>query len=186
MSKIQKKKLIVGLISLFFVIILLIGLGRYSYSVMSRNAVPASYMITAENYFDYQKGQECSAYSSSYALRSMGAEIDGLTLYDKIEKKNVDGTVNPDILSTTLTKEGYTTRMSDDSTIKDLKQQVSKGVPVIVLIRLNMVQGYLHYVPVVGYDEEYIYIADSLSSMVNEEENEHYNRKVKTEDFEDL
>ena len=52
-------------------------------------------------------------------------------------------------------------------TIADLKKEIGKDVPVIVFIKVNRNKNYLHYVPVVGYDEENFYIAESLKELTN-------------------
>lgn len=142
------------------------------------------YMITSENYFDYQKHYECSGYASAYALRSMGIESDGKDLYYHFKDKNPDGTLAPGYLWENLNDMGYKSGLWVGS-VTDLKYAVNKGVPVIVLIRVNTSQPYLHYVPVVGYDKEYIYVADSLSYMTNSDET-HYNRKIAIDEFKEL
>ena len=52
-------------------------------------------------------------------------------------------------------------------TIADLKKEIGNDVPVIVFIKVNRNKNYLHYVPVVGYDEENFYIAESLKELTN-------------------
>lgn len=69
--------------------------------------------------------------------------------------------------------------------ITALKNEVSKGNPVIVMIRIQSDQNWLHYVPVVGYDEKYIFIAESLGEMVNCDE-QYYNRKIAIREFKKL
>lgn len=43
-------------------------------------------------------------------------------------------------------------------------------------------KNYLHYVPVVGFDENNIFIAESLAELVNDN-NELYNRKIGNKEF---
>ena len=57
-----------------------------------------------------------------------------------------------------------------------------EGKPVIVLIRVVKNKRWLHYVPVVGYDEEALYLAESLSQFVNCD-GKQYNRRISTKDF---
>lgn len=66
--------------------------------------------------------------------------------------------------------------------MKVLKSELNKGTPVIVMIRVEPKRNWLHYVPVVGYDKEYVYLAESLSELINCD-TAIYNRKVKNEDF---
>ncbi len=71
--------------------------------------------------------------------------------------------------------------------INTLKSEVSKGTPVIVFIKVQKDLKNLHFVPVIGYDKEYIYLSESLSHLVNDEgEQKNYNRKVPIEEFEIL
>ncbi|WP_310225055.1 hypothetical protein [Paenibacillus qinlingensis] len=46
-------------------------------------------------------------------------------------------------------------------------------------------QKYLHFVPVVGFDDEYFYLADSLEHTINCN-GTRYNRKILVHDFEAL
>ncbi len=69
--------------------------------------------------------------------------------------------------------------------INALKNEVSKGNPVIVMIRTYINKTWLHYVPVVGYDEQYVFIAESLEELVNCDE-QYYNRKIEIKEFKKL
>ena len=44
----------------------------------------------------------------------------------------------------------------------------------------------MHYIAVVGYDEEYIYVADSTRPNTNIYDKKQYNRKLTYEQFEDI
>lgn len=61
-----------------------------------------------------------------------------------------------------------------------MKQRLAKGHPIIVFIQIP---GDTHYAVVVGYDEQYIYLADSLAKNANASDAQ-YNRVLATEDFE--
>ena len=39
---------------------------------------------------------------------------------------------------------------------------MQKGNPVIVMIRVQKDKDWLHYVPVVGFDEEHVFLAESV------------------------
>ncbi len=52
----------------------------------------------------------------------------------------------------------------------------------IVMIRVREDKNWLHYVPVVGFDEQNIFLAESLEDMVNCNE-KCYNRKVDNKTF---
>ena len=58
----------------------------------------------------------------------------------------------------------------------------NSGNPIIVMIRIQKDKNYLHYVPVVGFDENNIFIAESLAELVNDN-NELYNRKIGNKEF---
>ena len=53
------------------------------------------------------------------------------------------------------------------------------------MIRVQKDKNWLNYVPVVGYDETYIYLAESLPELVNCE-SEYYNRRVEIKEFKKL
>jgi hypothetical protein len=55
----------------------------------------------------------------------------------------------------------------------------------MVLIKVFKNKNYLHYVPVVGYDEENLYIAESRSDLINTSAI-NYNRKIAISEFKKL
>lgn len=59
---------------------------------------------------------------------------------------------------------------------------MQKGNPVIVMIRVQKDKDWLHYVPVVGFDEEHVFLAESLSKLINCK-NVLYNRRLRNEEF---
>ena len=66
-----------------------------------------------------------------------------------------------------------------------LKYEIRNGNPVIVMILVQKDKDWLHYVPVVGFDEHYVYLAESLESLINCIEKK-YNRKVENVEFKKL
>ena len=66
-----------------------------------------------------------------------------------------------------------------------LKYEISRGVPVIVGMEIAPGNSLLHFLPIVGYDDEYIYAAESVGIYANEK-GDHYNRKIKTDTFKEL
>ena len=117
------------------------------------------FVITKANRFEMQTGNQCAGFAAAYLLRHLDIEKDGDSLYDVM-------------LSTHGVKAKYCA-----GNITALKKEVSKGRPVIVMIRTWENQNWLHFVPVVGYDENHIYIAESLKELVNCNER-YYNRKI--------
>ena len=61
-----------------------------------------------------------------------------------------------------------------------MKQRLTEGNPIIVFIRIP---GDTHYAVVVGYDEQHIYLVDSLAENANASD-ARYNRVLTTENFE--
>ncbi|MBQ6569215.1 MAG: C39 family peptidase [Clostridia bacterium] len=180
-NKCKKVTLIVLITVLCIAALAAAGYGANRLYIAS--ATPEEYMVTGENYFDYQGNNlECSGYASAYVIRSLGMEADGHTLYEQFENKNDDGTLAPLYLAKNLKKMGYKCRLRV-GTLTDLKYHVSRGTPVIAFVKVTPFQDALHYFAVVGYDENYIYVADSVKNRVNSATQTLYNRKISTDDF---
>lgn len=180
-SKMYLKKKIVICVVICITVLIGIFVVMNLYILLS---TPKQYMITTENYIGYQPHYECSGYASAYVLRSLGEDADGLELYNDISNKNNDGTVPPVTLVKFLEEKGYSVKLCS-GTMMQLKHEVSKGTPVIVFVRTSPKEDYYHYLPIVGYDEENIYAADSLKYKENAE-NEYYNRIIGNSDFDKI
>ena len=61
-----------------------------------------------------------------------------------------------------------------------MKQRLTEGNPIIVFIRIP---EDTHYAVVAGYDEQHIYLVDSLAENANASDTQ-YNRVLTTENFE--
>lgn len=152
---------------------------------------PASFMIETPNHFDYQRGMECSAMSSAYILRHYGEEADGLELYKDYPGKLDNGGVPPGGIEEFFRECGYHAVLKTAESVQEIQYEVSKGTPVIMFIHgeepYTSVHN-THYVPLVGYDEEYVYLADSVALYANcrNEEGLPYNRKETWEKLERL
>ncbi len=139
------------------------------------------YLIDAANRFEYQQGSECSGYSTAFVFRHLGIDVDGLSAYKQIPFKLWKGSVSG--IGIVLLWLKYKVRvLLRIGNVEALKASVSKGVPVVVLTRTVVGSRWLHYITVVGFDEEYIYTADSMKEHVNSE-NKPYNRKISISDF---
>lgn len=156
--------------------------------VEDKTSIPESYIITSKNYFDYQPGLECAAFSSAYLLRHYGKEADGLKLYETFPGKLSGGGATPYGIETYFNDNGYIATFKTDGTIENLKKQVSKGDPVIVFIHIE--EPYetthnTHYIPLIGYDKDNFYFAESLKDYANckDEKDISYNRKTTIEKF---
>lgn len=163
-KKSWRRKILLIFLS-FFILLLVLFAGSRIYLLFT---TPKAYMVTTENYFDYQRKYECSGYASAYALRSQGEDVTGLELYNDFKDKAKDGTLPAIYLRKNLNNMGYKCRLRIGFLL-DLKHAVSKGIPVLAVVREKKNSQYLHYIPVVGYDEEYIYIADSLAYLATGE-----------------
>ena len=140
-----------------------------------------AFMISPMPAAESQEHNECGAMSSAFVLRFYGENAKGLELYDQIEEKNPDGTINPKPLKNFWDKKrGYKMNVFKGDAAA-LKNAVSHNIPVIVLINCS---GGWHYVPVVGYDQRFVYIQDSVPSFRNS--SGATNRKESWKDFEAL
>lgn len=148
---------------------------------LSKKCQVPQYLISKRNRIDLQDGLECSAYASAFLLRHFGMETSGAELYRETTGRRGDGTVYPKGVRKLLTQHGLNAIYCTGS-LNTLKNEVSKGNPVIVFIRVHPGEKWLHYVPVVGYDEEHIFLADSLKELTGDK-NGSYNRKIAAADF---
>ena len=145
------------------------------------NSDAESFMIDPMPAAESQEHNECGAMSSAFVLRFYGENAKGLELYEQIEEKNPDGTINPKPLKNFWDKQrGYKMNVFKGGAAA-LKNAVSHNIPVIVLINCP---GGWHYVPVVGYDQSFVYIQDSVPSFRNS--SGAANRKESWKDFEAL
>ena len=149
-----------------------------------RIKAPSEYMITTENEIQKQYRYECGAYSTAYVLRSLGEDVDSKEFYDSLEPKGKDGSVPYEAMQAGVERYGYKLE-SGMISLAALKYEVSKGVPVIVGIEIAPGNSLPHFLPIVGYDDEYIYAAESVGRYANEK-GEYYNRKIKTDTFKEL
>lgn len=148
--------------------------------------LPSSYFaLIEENYVPFQTGEDCAGYAAAYVLRHVGFEANGMELYQSMSYRFGDGIavrgVCEKLREYGLTATAYT------GTIHTLKMQLQKGIPVIAFV--NIVYGNRvgkHYVAVVGYDENYFYLADSTGRATNVPGVRGYNRKLTYEEFEEL
>jgi len=154
--------------------------------VLRKRNYPANYLILQNNRIDFQNNTECAAFSTAYVLRHFGMEEEGEALYTQFPSKTRAGTVYSKGIREVLRRKGFQTNYYKGN-INTLKYEVSKGTPVIVFIKVQKNRNNLHFVPVVGYDKEYIYLSESLRHLVNcDDDNKSYNRKVPINEFKKL
>ena len=144
--------------------------------------VPEQFMIAdVGNYIQYQGGQDCAGYASAYILRQLGYEIEGPELFEKMIKVS-DGVNLYGVKEAFKQYDCKATAYYGN--INTMKMHLAKGVPVMVHTAFTAYEhGPTHFSVVVGYDEEFIYLADSASIKANCAESEQYNRKLTYEEF---
>lgn len=141
------------------------------------------FFVKGQNRIDIQSQYECSAFASAYLLRHHGREADGNVLYEEMPQKTKEGYVYPKGIVQMLSRYGIRVKYCAGN-FKALKREICKGAPVIVMLRTRVGERYLHFVPVVGYDEENVYLAESIKEFANCGEGEEvYNRKVGNAEF---
>lgn len=139
------------------------------------------FLIKQANSIDFQKDNECAGFSSAYLLRHMGIPAEGNQIYSKLGRKMKDGCVYPKEVCKILKNYGIKCSLIKGN-IAVLKNEIAKGNPVIVFIRSQIGKRNLHFVPVVGYDENFFYAADSVETFANCK-TEMYNRKIEISEF---
>lgn len=122
-----------------------------------------------------QNGPKCSAFAASHLLKFYGVETDPDKLYKKFMKLP-DGSALP---ASVAKKTG--TVLCSHGTLPDLEKMIDQDKPVMILGYYDKEQCWdnLHYMLVTGYDDEYIYLIDSLCGGGEC----FYNRKVKRRTF---
>ena len=161
--------------------IILIGLPIPTFALRRKQE---SFLIDRENYSENQGKCECAGFSSAYVYRHLGMAAKGMDTYREMPCKGPKGYVYCKGIVRLARRHGLTARLRTGN-LSALKNAVAKGNPVIVMLRSRVGSAGLHYVPVVGYDEEFIYLSDSVVSNRNEK-SPHYNRKLSVKDFKKL
>ena len=145
---------------------------------VSQHDHPVAYTITPNPAPDTQTTFECSGCSSAYLLRFYGENVNGVELFNQpsFPCKHSEGAY-PKCFKLLFEQQlGNFTTDYFTGTTDDLKNAVSKGIPVIVLLFNGKT---LHYVPVVGYDKKHFFIQDSVDEYRNVDGCENFNRSVK-------
>ena len=129
----------------------------------------------------YQKSTECSGFACAYVLRSLGIDAEGNALYARMPGRLKNGAVLPKNVKRLLKQSGLSVSYAKGS-LDTMKAQLCAGKRIIALIKTRADKPWLHYVPVAGYDEGHIFIAESMQTLVNCGE-PHYNRRLSNEEF---
>ena len=152
---------------------------------ISRGNLPEQiYVYSEDNYYAYQSGSDCSGYATAYILRNQGIKVEGPELYKEFDK--FFGYVAVHNIVDKLKDYGIKAHAYHGN-IENLKCRLDQGKPVVALVTISIDRpNGLHYIAVVGYDEEYIYVADSTRPNTNIYDKKQYNRKLTYEQFEDI
>lgn len=148
--------------------------------IIQTDDIPLEFNISiVNNYIDFQTANDCSAYASAYVMRHLGQQITGPELYSDIRR--VFGFVPIDSVVRLFQNYGYDAKAYHGD-INTMKQRLVSGTPIIAFTRIP---DDTHYIVIVGYDDDFIYLADSLSDNSNADGG-WYNRKLSTEEFEEI
>lgn len=156
----------------------------------------------AGSYFEFQQGGGCAGFSSAFVLRHSGVQIGGEEAFKDVPFQMKGGLAFPKGITGFFKKRGIKMTACTGN-FAALLNELEKGRPVIVVIRSFVGKSYLHFATVTGYDEEKVYIADSIQSWVNVDkdgnaiapapdtaptsgESVYYNRTVPIDEFKKL
>lgn len=146
-------------------------------------SLPDEYLISEKIRIDSQKETpRCMAYATAMVLRYLGDDISGDEVYYEINQKADNGGIYTKAVAEWINKQGKYNAQLYMGTLEDLKTSLNKDVPVIVSGSASPDSYAPHAFLVTGYDNEYVYIADSVIN----ETYDYYNRKVTYEEFESM
>ncbi len=169
------------LISVTIVDVHLMGLVQPLYS---RHIEKTSFLIEDSTRTDLQEGFKCSAFSCAYLLRHRGINVHGDSIYEIMPNKMDNGYVYPKGIISFLERNNFTVGYYTGN-IAALKNEIAKGNPAIVMIKIRPDKDWLHYVPVIGYSADSLFIAESIPELCNVK-GKKYNRSISNKDFEVL
>ena len=138
---------------------------------------PEFFCESSENRIDCQTDGKCAAYAAAYLLRHFGEDTDGEALFPELRRTL--GFVSANSIVDVFERHGYQAKACHGS-VDTLKQRLTEGNPITVFIQIP---GDTHYAVVIGYDEQHMYLVDSLAENANASD-ARYNRVLTTEDFE--
>ena len=168
---------IVSVVLLIAAVIFLVYIIPPKDDIEVSNYPSESFCTSDGNRIDYQTYGKCAAYAASYLLRHLGEDVNGEELASELKRSF--GFISANSVADVFNRRGYRAKACRGN-LDTLKQQLTKGNPIIVFVGIPKDT---HYAVVVGYDERFLYLVDSLKENVNTS-NERYNRILATEDFE--
>ena len=177
-----KTRNIIGAVSLIVLMTTAVFLlpAIYTTKDSAADSLPPSYQISdTANRIDYQDGGLCGAYAAAYVMRHFGSQTSAEDISPSLQQRF--GFTSPNSVASLLKENGYDAKAYHGD-LNTLQTRVAKGDPVIVYIRIP---HDTHYAVVTGYDEDHIYLADSLRENANADEKP-YNRIIAKDEFEEL
>ena len=176
----RTQKLIAILLLLIVIGILLLLRTVPSRDTIHSVVLPQEFNIDiGHNCIDLQTGNTCSAYAAAFVMRHLGKQITGPELYEDIHR--IFGFVPVHQIVSLFGNYGYHAKAYYGS-IDTMKARLTNGVPIIAFIS---VPGDTHYVVIVGYDEDFIYLVDFISDFSNAD-GIWYNRMLSVREFEEI
>lgn len=144
---------------------------------------PESYMVDSPVRCDLQGYNQCWAYSIAMILRYLGEDITGEAFFEEFPFKSEDNTAIPEYLADYLrTREGYNVHLYMGDQM-DLKDAVSKYGIVMLFLHTSPGSSSWHYMDLTGYDKQYYYFSDPLSSLPL---SDRYNQLLYPEELEEI
>lgn len=163
---------------------LYIGLVPRKDQIVTAGLPETRFVYAEDNYYAYQSGKDCAGYAAAYILRNEGIEAEGAEIYQ--EMQTFFGVVAVHNIVDTL-QAYHLEAKAYHGTIETLKARIHEGKPVIALVTITLGNSTgLHYLVVVGYDGEYLYVSDSTGPKANIFSEVQYNRRLTYSEFEEL
>lgn len=178
----SKRNILITVISLFLAVTAIVFLPAIytTRETISGKDAPKEYFInTVNDPIEAQESGQCAAYAAAYVMRYCGDEVHGKELYPEIHR--TFGAVLPSNVVKLFHDHNYQAKAYHGN-LETMKKRLSQGTPVIVYLRIP---NDTHYAVVTGYDENSIYLADSMTENANADERS-YNRIVSNEEFKKL
>jgi len=125
-----------------------------------------SLTTSSASYFEFQGQGGCAGFSSAFLLRHLGIPASGEETFKEVPFTYGGGVAFPKGITGFFKKKGIKMGLYSGN-LNALKNEITKGNPVIVVIRSFPHKSYLHFACITAYDEEYFYLADSIKSWVN-------------------
>lgn len=140
----------------------------YSQSLPKKDKITIKYkkkyLIKNKTKFEYQGLNQCAGFSTAYVFRMNGISTSGASVYDKLPHKFSNGYVMPQGVIAAFKQQGMSARIYKGS-FEQMQTRLNEGKPLITL--LGEGRAWQHYVTIIGYDKNNVYLVDSLKEPNN-------------------